>query len=103
GLAVFLTSTLRAADAASGPLNIAVGTNGVKVVSWPRPLIPALETNRLATGTQVGALSEVPPGTIALYTNGYVYGVSNNLPAQYFSLTLGQMSSNKLLAANVLN
>ena len=103
GLAVILTSPLLAADGASGPLDIAVGTNGVKTVSWPRMLLPALETNRLATGSQVGALTEVPRDAIAIYTNGYVFGVSNQLPAQYFSLTLGQMPSNKLLVANLLN
>ncbi|HEU0010881.1 MAG TPA: hypothetical protein VFT34_13775, partial [Verrucomicrobiae bacterium] len=103
GLAVLLTSSVRAADAASGPLHISVGTNGVKAVSWPRLLLPAQETNRLATGAQVGVLSEVPQDALTLYTNGYIYGVSNNLPAQFFSLTVGQMSSNKLLVANVLN
>src|SRR6185503_4918421 len=103
GLAVFLTSSLRAADAASGPLNVFVGSNGVKTLAWPRQLLPALETNRLATGAQAGNLGEVPRDAISLFTNGYVYTVSNHLPVQFYSLTLGQMPSNKLFTANLLN
>jgi uncharacterized protein (DUF1800 family) len=88
---------------AAVPLTLNTSTNGNKTVTWPRLLLPALETNRLATGTNVAALVPVLQDALGVATNGYTFSTSNNLPHQFFSLTLGQMSSNDLLTANALN
>jgi len=92
-----------AATAISGPLQLNVSTNGVKTVSWPRPLIPALETNKLSAGTTVGSFIEVNSSLINITTNGYALTFTNALANQFFKLSQGQMSSNALLTANVLN
>ena len=102
GLVAALSISLPVANAA-GPLVLIPGTNGAKTVAWPRQLIPALETNKLSIGTNVTALAEVPAANIRNLTNGYGYGVTNNFPRQFYGLELIQMSSNKLLTANVLN
>src|SRR5437867_4564773 len=92
-----------AADGSSGPLTLSVSSNGARTVTWPRLLIPALQTNRLSLGTNVGSLTAVAPDLITVATNGYVFSTTNTLPNQFFGLTLAQMSSNALLTANVLN
>lgn len=94
---------LPAAQGSSGPLNISVTTNGVKTVSWPRPLIPALEINQLSTGITPEAPALVAQDLVSFTTNGYSYSVSNALARQFFNLKLAQKSSNNLLTANILN
>jgi len=104
GVSLLFTSQLCAADATSGPLGLMVDSNAVgKTVAWPRQLIPALETNKLSRGNTVGAMTEIGPLFIRNHTNGYSYSVTNTSPQMFFSLTLAQMSSNKLLTANALN
>src|SRR5688572_12012995 len=98
----FTVSNLPAADAISGPLTLTV-SNGVKTVAWPRPLIPALETNRLTQGASLEAMTEVSPGLIGIGLGGYAWSTSNALGSQFFGLTQSQMSSNALLTANALN
>lgn len=93
----------RAATGISGPLQMDVTSNGVKTVSWPRPLVPALETNALSVGTSVENFIAINPALIATTTNGYSLSFSNALPSQYFKLFQAQMSSNALLTANALN
>ena len=92
-----------AATATSGPLQLTVSTNGVKTVSWPRLLIPALETNKLSAGTTVSSFTEVNSSLLNITTNGYALTFTNALANQFFKLSQGQMSSNALLTANVLN
>src|SRR5688572_11619031 len=93
---------LPAADAVSGPLTLTV-SNGVKTVAWPRPLIPALETNRLTQGETPQTMVEVPATVIGTGLGGYTWTTSNALGSQFFGLTQSQMSSNALLTANALN
>ena len=71
-----LCDQVRGADAYSGPLRLNVNTNGVKTISWPRPLIPALETNRLTTGTRVTGMVPVPSNLIAITTNDLLAAMS---------------------------
>ncbi len=92
-----------AEDGFSGPLRLSVSSNGVKTVSWPRLLVPALETNLLSSGLNPGALTPVPQDRIGVAPNGYVVSTTNALSAQFFGLTLSQKSSNALLTANALN
>ncbi len=92
-----------AADANSGILSLSVSNNGQKVVSWPRLLIPALETNRLSLGLTPMSWLPVNPDTIVTTTNGYTLAVSNQLNNQFFLLSRGQMSADALLTANALN
>src|ERR1051325_11264653 len=82
-----------AADGSSGPLQLSVSSNGVKTVSWPRLLIPALQTNQLSTGPSLdaGALTPVPREWIGVTANGYAMTTTNSLPNQFFGLTLGQL------------
>jgi uncharacterized protein (DUF1800 family) len=80
-----------------------VASNGVKTVSWPRQLVPALETNRLNFGVRVDNMIPISRDSLAVGTNGYSFSLSNGLSTSFFSLTLGQLSSNALLTANVLN
>jgi hypothetical protein len=91
-----------AADFAPTTLSLSI-SNGVKTITWPRPLVPALESNRLETGEFVTNLQEVPSGNVLLSPAGYAYVTSNGLPSQFFSLQLRGMSSNALLSANLLN
>jgi uncharacterized protein (DUF1800 family) len=102
-LGVLIQSNGLAADPPPVQLNLTVNTNGVKTVSWPRPLLPALETNLLSSGATVTGLLPVPPASVAVSPGGYVHTTSNQLPAQFFNLQLVQKSSNDLLVANVLN
>ena len=92
---------LSAADAVSGPLHLNVNTNGVKTVTWPRSLVPALEINQLRAGQYLTNLIPVTPTTSA--TNGYSFSTASSSNTLFFSLTQGQMSSNALLSASVLN
>lgn len=105
-LAVFaafvLSQQSQAAVGVSGPLQLSV-SNGVKTLSWPRQLIPALETNKLSSGVTVTNLGEISRDLISVTPAGYAWSQSNAAPQGYFSLKLGQMSSNKLLSANILN
>ncbi len=94
---------LPAADAYSGPLRLTIATNGLKTVSWPRPLVPALEINQLRAGVQVTNLVPVAPSAINTTTNGYSFSTGVSPDSLFFMLTQGQLSSNALLTANVLN
>jgi uncharacterized protein (DUF1800 family) len=89
-----------AADAPSGGMKLAI-SNQVKTVTWP--LVPALETNRLLSGSTLTNLSPVAGSTVLITPGGYTYSISNELPAQFFAAQLWQKSSNALLAANALN
>ena len=99
-LAFLLPQPSSAQQVTSGPLTLSV-TNNIKTLVWPRSLLPALETNLLSVGTSPTNLA--PANGVAIYTNGYWWGVSNTLPMLFWSLKQGQMSSNALLTANVLN
>ena len=92
---------LSAADAVSGPLHLNVNTNGLKTVTWPRLLVPALDVNQLRAGLQVTNLVPVAPNSITVGTNGYSFSTASSPGTLFFSLTQGQMSSNALLTANV--
>lgn len=100
-----VSGTLRssAATGVSGPLTLEVSSNGLKQVSWPRLLIPALETNQLSVGPTVTGLAPLPVDSVAVSPAGYVWAVSNALPAQFYALRLEQMDPNRLLSANLLN
>jgi uncharacterized protein (DUF1800 family) len=102
-LGILASSFLWAADPPPTSLTVTVGSNGTKTVTWPRPLIPALETNRFFTATNITHFVEEPPGNIAAGPAGYAFTTSNAHPHQFFWLELAQMSSNALLTANVLN
>ncbi len=102
-LGLLSQTTLSAADAISGPLQLHVADDGQKTLSWPRLLVPALETNKLSTGVSLDFLFEVNSAVFSISPEGYALTFSNNLPNQFFSLEIGQMSSNALLTANVLN
>ena len=101
-LALVVAHPSPAQQVTSGPLTLSV-TNNTKTLVWPRLSIPALETNLLSVGTSVTNLEPVLRDSVAVYTNGYWWGVSNNLPMLFWSLKQGQMSSNALLTANALN
>jgi uncharacterized protein (DUF1800 family) len=100
--AFLLPQPSTAQQVTSGPLTLSV-SNNAKTLVWPRSLIPGLETNQLSVGTSVTNLAPVLAGSVAIYTNGYWWGISNNLPMLFWSLKQGQMSSNALLTANALN
>src|SRR5437867_7106356 len=98
------THTLFAADPPPTSLSIGITTNrNIKTVAWPRALIPALQTNRLLSATNIASFSDVPPNNITVAPGGYTYTTSNTLQRQFFNLQLLQMSSNTLLTANALN
>src|SRR5258705_6988142 len=92
GFGCLASPNLRAADAVSGPLTLTV-SNGVKALAWPRPLIPALETNKLSQGASLGSMLEVPRDLISIGLGGYAWATSNALSSQFFGLTQGQMNS----------
>jgi uncharacterized protein (DUF1800 family) len=94
---------LPAADADAGPLHLTINSNGLKTVTWPRPLVPALEVNQLRAGIYLSNLVPVAPTAISTTTNGYSFSIGSSPPALFFSLTQGQMTSNALLTASVLN
>lgn len=83
-------------------LNLTV-SNRVKTVTWPRPMIPALESNRLLSAPSVTNFAEVASTNIGLAPWGYTYVTTNDFPAQFFNLQLLPLSSNALLSASVLN
>ncbi len=80
-----------------------ISSNGLKNVSWPRPLLPALELNQLSTGPSVDSLVPIPGDIIARSPSGYSWSTSNALPSQFYSLKLQQLDPAALLSANVLN
>jgi uncharacterized protein (DUF1800 family) len=99
----FAAVTVPAADSYTGSLSLSV-SNSSKIVSWPRPSIPALETNRLSVGTSLSSpLSPISPENLAITPLGYSWGVTGAHSQLFFQLTQAQMSSNDLLVANVLN
>ncbi len=102
-MASFAASNLIAATGTSGLLTLDVSTNGVKTLSWPRPLLPALEVNQLSGGPGVSSLTPVSPDSIARSPAGYSWSVSNALRAQFYSLKLQPLNPPALLTANVLN
>lgn len=85
---------LQAASGVSGPLQLTLHSNDLKSVTWPRALIPALETNALSVGTTVDGFSAVNPAAIVTTTNGYSLEFTNSQPSLYFKLVQAQMSSN---------
>src|SRR5215203_5747526 len=97
-----LLPNVSAADGVSGPLTLNV-SNGVKTVTWPRQLIPALDINQLATGFEVNSLAPVATGSVAISPAGYRWSGSNTAPGQFFSLTLEQLDPEALFTASVLN
>jgi uncharacterized protein (DUF1800 family) len=99
----FSPKPIPAADADAGPLHLNISTNGVKTVSWPRPLVPALDVNQLRAGATLTNLVVVAPSLISAGVHGYSFSTPTTLDTLFFSLTQGQMSSNALLTANVLN
>jgi uncharacterized protein (DUF1800 family) len=99
----FLPLQLPAADADAGPLHLNINSNGLKTVTWPRPLVPALEVNQLRAGIYLTNLVPITSAAITTATNGYSFSVSSSPDTLFFSLTQGQMTSNALLAASALN
>jgi len=98
-----LSSSLHAATGVSGILSLNVGTNGFKTVSWPRPLIPALDVNQLWFGSSVTSLGPVPGDSLNATPQGYTLTLQNSLDSQFFSLVLEQKPPSALYSANVLN
>jgi len=98
----FASHGLLAADLPPHPLVLTL-SNGVKTVTWPRALLPALDTNRLMVSTNLPAFSDIPATNVASAPSGYTYRTSNGLPQQFYNLQLIQMDSNALLTANALN
>lgn len=94
---------LSAADANAGPLHLTINTNGFKTVTWPRPLVPALDVNQLRGGSVLTNLNPINPAAITTTTNGYSFSTGISPDTLFFSLTQGQMSSNALLTASVLH
>jgi uncharacterized protein (DUF1800 family) len=99
----FLLPQSPAADADAGPLHLNINSNGIKTVTWPRLLAPALEVNQLRGGVYLSNLIPIASTSIATTTNGYSFSLGGSANNLFFSLTQGQMSSNALLAASVLN
>ncbi len=90
------------ADPPPTSLHLSV-SNSVKTVTWPRALLPSLQTNRLMAATNIASFADVPSNSVAVAPGGYTYVTSNGLPQQFFNLQLLQMSSNALLTASALN
>ncbi len=104
GLAIFFSNVVSAAETHVGGNGLSlIRSNNTKTIVWPRPLIPALETNQLRVGNEVTAMFPVAASNVHVSAGGYVWGTTNGLPRQFYSLTLGQMNSDKLLSANILN
>ena len=82
------------------PLSLSV-SNGVKTVQWP--LVPALDSYQFSTGATVNGTVPVAPFWIRKDTTGYSFATTNNMPQQFYSLQLNQMSEDALLSANLLN
>src|SRR5689334_18130687 len=87
--------------AQSAPLSLTVSNDGRKVLRWP--LVPGLDSMQLKAGSSLDALFNVNPALITKTPLGYVLSISNQLPAQFYSLRLGQMSEDALFSANLLN
>src|SRR5687768_14621621 len=88
------------ATAQTVPFNLVV-SNNTKTVSWP--LVPALESYQLTTGSTLEQNIPSPPSGIWKTVAGYSFTVSNALQQQFFKLKLTNMSSDALLTANLLN
>jgi uncharacterized protein (DUF1800 family) len=86
---------------AQAPLSLTVSNDGNKTLRWP--LVPGLDSQQLKTGQTLNALSPVNPAAILKTPGGYVYGTSNQLPSQFYSLILQQMSTSNAVSANLLN
>jgi uncharacterized protein (DUF1800 family) len=102
GSAVF-SPVLHAATGVSGILTLDVATNGTKRVSWPRPLLPALEVNQLSVGPTIDGLAPIPSDVVVTTPSGYSWTVVNSLDSQFYSLRLEQKTPSSLFSANVLN
>jgi uncharacterized protein (DUF1800 family) len=98
-----LNPCLHAATGVSGILSLDVGTNESKRVSWPRPLLPALDINQLSSGSSVTSLVPIPGDSIVITPLGYSWTVQNSWDSQFFSLTLEQKDPSALYAASILN
>ena len=98
-----LSPCLHAATGVSGILSLDVATNGIKTLSWPRPLLPALDINQLSFGSSVTGLLPVPGDAVTATALGYSWSVQNSLDSQFYSLKLEQKSPASLYAANLLS
>ncbi|HKQ36988.1 MAG TPA: DUF1800 family protein [Verrucomicrobiae bacterium] len=83
-------------------MSLTVSNNGTKVVRWG-PLVPGLDTIDFKAGQTLTTLSNVSSLFISKTHAGYVYSVSNQLPSQFYTVRLGQMSQSNLVSANLLN
>lgn len=99
-LGPFVGTLAESALAQTAPLGLTI-SNNVKTVHWP--LVPALESYQLSTGTTINQNAIVSPGLILKTPAGYSYTTSNTLAQQFFKLRLTNMSSEALLTANLLN
>jgi uncharacterized protein (DUF1800 family) len=99
-LGPFVGTLTESAFAQSAPLGLTI-SNNVKTVHWP--LVPALESYQLATGTTINQNAVVSPSLILRTPGGYSYTTSNTLAQQFFKLRLTNMSSQALLTANLFN
>ena len=87
--------------AQKAPLSLTVSNDGTKSLRFP--LTPGLDSLQIKTGTNLNSLGPVNSILVRKTPGGYVYTTSNQLPAQFYSLQLQQMSSNSLITANLLN
>ena len=83
-----------------GTVSLTVNSN-VHQLTWPR--WPALETNQLRAGINVGSLATVP--NILYGKDQFSYGLlrTSSVPIQFYAVEQSQLSSNTLLAATLLN
>jgi len=98
--AVIWMSTLGAL-AQTAPLSLTVSNDGRKTLRWP--LVPGLQSQQLKAGQALDSMIAVNPFAIIKTPLGYVYNTSNQLPAQFYSLRLEQMSTEAVATANLLN
>src|SRR5687767_15385433 len=77
--------------AQKAPLSLTVSNDGNKTLRWP--LVPGLDSQQLKSGQTLNSLSPVNPAAILKTPAGYVYGTSNELPSQFYTLLLEQMST----------
>lgn len=104
GLALLSSTPAFAAESHVGPTGFTLTvSNTTKTIAWPRPLIPALETNELRYSGVVNGPYPFLATNVSVSPGGYLWTENNSAQRRFYSLTLGQMSSNKLFSANVLN
>ena len=96
-----LCSTVFAADLPPPILNVTV-SNNVKTITWG-PLVPALEALRLVSGVDLLTMSNNTAAVLFKSAEGYGFRSTNALPRQFYAVEATQLSSNALLAYNVLN